>query len=185
MDPCRAESLGSPGLYRHTQERRSALSQRDGSRSRRTSDSDRRPGRQPDRAVRASAIEALSLERIARLWRVEPEFREFLLEYRASAEYRKLRDGARLRQRFEEAGFGDFFYAPGGPEWQTLRTRKLPDLDSPLAARLAVDTHMSLLADGDFVNQQEAIDAALLKRTLTGTNRSSRPAAASSGIRDT
>ena len=33
-----------------------------------------------------------------------------------------------------------------------------------LARRLAVDTHMSLLADGDFVTQQEAIDAALLQR---------------------
>jgi hypothetical protein len=27
--------------------------------------------------------------------------------------------------------------------------------------RLAVDTHMSLLADGDFVKEQEGIDAAL------------------------
>jgi hypothetical protein len=28
-------------------------------------------------------------------------------------------------------------------------------------SRLAVDTHMSLLADGDFVTQQEEIDAVL------------------------
>jgi transaldolase len=100
----------------------------------------------------------------ASLWRVEREFREFLLKYRNSAEYRRLQDGARLRQRFEEAGFGDFFDAPDGAEWRALRKSKLPDLDSALSARLAVDTHMSLLADGDFVNQQEAIDAALLKR---------------------
>jgi hypothetical protein len=38
---------------------------------------------------------------------------------------------------------------------------KLPDLAAAVATRLAVDTHMSLLADGDFVTQQEAIDAAL------------------------
>jgi hypothetical protein len=47
---------------------------------------------------------------------------------------------------------------------QAYRThRHGPDLATPLAKRLAVDTHMSLLADGDFVNQQEAIDAALLQ----------------------
>ena len=59
-----------------------------------------------------------------------------------------------------EASVGDLLYAPDGWEWQALRASKLPDLVAPLATELAVDTHMSLLADGDFVRQQEAIDAA-------------------------
>lgn len=110
------------------------------------------------------ATRAVGRERIARLWQVEPEFLEFLTDYRASAEYRGLGDGERLRRRFEQAGFGDFFYAPDVRDWQILRKSKLPDLAAPLAGRLAADTHMSLLADGDFVNQQEAIDAAILRR---------------------
>jgi transaldolase len=100
-------------------------------------------------------------ERIDRLWRVEPEFVEFLVTYRASREYRELSDGEGLRRRFEEAGFGDFFYAPNAREWAELRASKLPDLAGSLVSRLAVDTHMSLLADGDFVKEQERIDAAL------------------------
>ena len=114
--------------------------------------------------IAEGAIKAVGLQQIARLWRVEPEFLEFLVDYRTSAEYRELRDGEGLRRRFENAGFGDFFYAPDAREWQTIKKSKLPDLAGPLARRLAVDTHMSLLADGDFVNQQEAIDAALLQR---------------------
>ena len=114
--------------------------------------------------ITEDAIEAVGREQIARLWRVEPEFLEFLVDYRTSAEFRELGDGERLRHRFESAGFGDFFYAPDAREWQTIKKSKLPDLAGPLARRLAVDTHMSLLADGDFVTQQEAIDAALLQR---------------------
>jgi transaldolase len=112
------------------------------------------------------AIKAVGLEHIARLWRVEPEFIEFLIDYRTSAEYRELRDGEGLRRRFETAGFVDFFYEPPAVEWQVLKKGKLPDLAGPLARTLAVDTHMSLLADGDFVLQQEAIDAALLDRAF-------------------
>ncbi|HEV8675707.1 MAG TPA: transaldolase family protein [Methylomirabilota bacterium] len=111
--------------------------------------------------IAAEATQALGTERIARLWRVEPEFVEFLRSYRATAEYRGLRDGERLWRRFEEAGYGDFFCAPDRAEWATLRTSKLPDLDSPLTARLALDTHYSLLADGDFVGHQDAIDGEL------------------------
>lgn len=114
--------------------------------------------------IAEEAIEAMGHEHIARLWRVEPDFLEFLVDYRTSSEYRQLGDGERLRRRFESAGFGDFFYAPDAREWQIFRKGKLPDLAAPLARHLAVDTHMSLLADGDFVNQQEAIDAALLQR---------------------
>jgi transaldolase len=115
------------------------------------------------------AVQAVGLDRIARLWQVEPEFVEFLLDYRSTAEYRGLRDGERLRRRFESAGFGDFFHAPDPGEWQILRRGKLPDLAAPLVTRLAVDTYMSLLADGDFVIQQEAIDAALLASVGTGS----------------
>ena len=123
--------------------------------------------------IAEEAIKAVGLEHIARLWRVEPEFLEFLVHYRTSAEYRELRDGERLRRRFEKAGFGDFFYEPDAREWQILRKSKLPDLAGPLAGHLAVDTHMSLLADGDFVNQQEAIDAALLERAFGPLERRS------------
>jgi transaldolase len=118
-------------------------------------------------------IKVVGLTRIARLWRVEPEFLEFLVHYRTSAEYRELTDGEELRRRFENAGFRDFFYAPDARDWQILRKGKLPDLAGPLARRLAVDTHMSLLADGDFVNQQEAIDAALLERAFGSLERRS------------
>jgi transaldolase len=114
--------------------------------------------------IAEDAIDAVGLRQIARLWRVEPDFVEFLDDYRASAEYRELKNGDGLRRRFESAGFGDFFYSPDAREWQTIKKSKLPDVAGPLARRLAVDTHMSLLADGDFVNQQEAIDAALLQR---------------------
>jgi transaldolase len=112
-------------------------------------------------------VRALGRSRIARLWRVEREFLEFLSTYRTSAEYRGLQDGERLRRRFEEAGFGDFFYTPDEREWRTLRASKLPDPAGPLATTLAADTHMSLRADGDFVNEQEAIDGALLDRVAS------------------
>jgi transaldolase len=112
------------------------------------------------------AIKTVGLKQIARLWRVEPDFIEFLVDYRTSAEYRELKNGDGLRRRFESAGFGDFFYAPDARDWQTIKKSKLPDLAGPLARRLAADTHMSLLADGDFVTQQEAIDTALLERAF-------------------
>jgi transaldolase len=111
--------------------------------------------------ISADVATLVEPERIDRLWRVEPEFVEFLVTYRASREYRELSDGEGLRRRFEEAGFGDFFYAPNAREWAELRASKLPDLAGSLVGRLAVDTHMSLLADGDFVKEQEGIDAAL------------------------
>jgi transaldolase len=125
--------------------------------------------------IAQDAIEAVGLERIARLWRIEPEFLEFLVDYGTSAEYRTLRDGDELRRRFEGAGFGDFFYVPNSRVWQMLRKSKLPDLPGPLARRLAADTHMSLLADADFVNQQEAIDTALLQRAFGLAERRSWP----------
>jgi transaldolase len=113
------------------------------------------------------AVEAVGLHRIGRLWQVEPEFVQFLVDYGSTAEYRGLRDGERLRRRFEDAGFGDFFHAPDPREWQIVRRGKLPDLTAPLVTRLAVDTYMSLLADGDSVSQQDAMDADLLASSGT------------------
>lgn len=110
------------------------------------------------------ALAALGSERIARLWRVEPEFVEFLLDYRSSREYDALRDGDVLAHRFDDAGWGDFFYAPRRREWDALRRSKLPDLGAELTRRLALDTLYTLLADGDFANEQRLIDAALTRQ---------------------
>jgi transaldolase len=108
-----------------------------------------------------SVLRALRPERLRRLWAVEPELVDFLLDYRASAEYRALQDGDRLRRRFEAAGFGDMFHTPTSQEREALRRSKLPDLASPLTTRLALDTLYSLLADADFEKEQALIDARL------------------------
>lgn len=110
------------------------------------------------------AARVLGWERIARLWRVESEFVDFLCEYAVTEEYRRLADSEQLWRRFEAAGFGDFFYAPTTVEWELLRRNKLPDLASPLTADLALDTLYSLLADGDFAREQDEIDAELARR---------------------
>lgn len=107
---------------------------------------------------------ALGVDRIARLYRVEPELVEFLLAFRGSAEYRGLRDGDRLVRRFEEAGFGDLFYAPTDTEWSELRRSKLPDPATPLSHRLSLDTLFTLLADADFEKYQEEMDREIEKR---------------------
>ncbi|HYM98154.1 MAG TPA: hypothetical protein VET25_00290, partial [Aestuariivirgaceae bacterium] len=93
-------------------------------------------------------------------YRVEPEFIEFLAELRASAEYATI-DGEGLFKRFDEAGFGDFFYAPSASEWRELRKGKLPDLDSPLTKSLPLDTLYTLLAIGDFTNFQDRMDESI------------------------
>jgi transaldolase len=111
----------------------------------------------------AEALAALGSERIARLWRVEPELIEFLRAYGGSREYAALRDGDELARRCDEAGFGDLFYAPRPREWAVLRRGKLPDLGADLTRRLPLDTLYTLLADGDFDTEQDAIDAALAR----------------------
>lgn len=104
-------------------------------------------------------VAALGTQRIARLYRVEPELIAFMTELRNSQDYQRLQDGDQLVKRFEQAGFGDLFYAPTATEWQELRTSKLPDLRSPLTGRLPIDTLYSLLADADFEKYQEEMDA--------------------------
>jgi transaldolase len=117
-----------------------------------------------DLGIAAEVERRMGHERIARLWRVEPEFVEFLLEYRASDEYRNARDGEALLRRFEKAGFGDFFHVPSAAEREELRRGKLPDLESPLTQRLALDTLYALLADADFEKHQEQIDREIGRR---------------------
>lgn len=101
--------------------------------------------------------EKIGVEKIKRLYRVEPEFIEFLIELRSSPEYASI-DGDGLFKRFDQAGFGDFFYSPSPAEWQELRKGKLPDFDSELTRRLPLDTLYTLLAIADFGNFQERMD---------------------------
>ncbi len=102
-------------------------------------------------------LDRISLEKIQKLYQVEPEFIEFLLKLRASTEFQTI-GGDQLYKRFDEAGFGDFFYVPSASEWKELRKGKLPDLDSPLTQALPLDTLYSLLAIGDFINFQDRMD---------------------------
>jgi transaldolase len=108
--------------------------------------------------------DTLGADGLGRLWRVEPEFIEFLSEYGASNEYRDLNESEILQRRFEQAGFGDFFYAPTEQEWSVLQRSKVPDLDAPLTRRIALDTLYSLLADADFLKEQDLIDAEFVAR---------------------
>jgi transaldolase len=103
--------------------------------------------------------QALGPDRIARLFRIEPELLEFLRAFRETAEYRAMTSGEALFRRFEEAGFADLFHVPDAAERQALRRSKLPDLAGELTRRLPLDTHYSLLADADFEKIQEAMDA--------------------------
>lgn len=111
-----------------------------------------------------AVLDILSLERISRLWRVEPELVGFLRELRGSEEYGRMTDGEELARRFEREGFADLFYAPSPEEWVEMRRSKLPDLQSALTRRIALDTLYSLLADADFENEQAAIDRQIESR---------------------
>ena len=111
-------------------------------------------------ALADNVVEKVGLEKIKQLYQVEPEFIEFLVELRDSAEYATI-DGEGLFKRFDEAGFGDFFYTPSASEWRELRRGKLPDLDSPLTKALPLDTLYTLLAVGDFTNFQDRMDESI------------------------
>jgi transaldolase len=101
---------------------------------------------------------------IAKLYEVEPEFIEFLNEYRQTVEYRNLQDGDRLFERFAEAGFGDLFHFPSAAEWVEIRRDKLPDLEAPTTQRLSLDTLYSLTAGADFEKHQAAMDREIKER---------------------
>lgn len=111
-----------------------------------------------------TVLDSLSLERISRLWRVEPELIGFLREFRGSEEYRRMTDGDELARRFDREGFADLFYTPSPEEWGEMRRSKLPDLQSALTRKIALDTLYSLLADADFENEQAAIDRQIESR---------------------
>jgi transaldolase len=114
--------------------------------------------------IGAEVIDALGTERIGRLYTVEPELIQFLIELRRRPEYQNLRDGAQLFTYFDRAGFGDLFYAPSPAEWQELRKNKLPDLSASLTRRMPIDTLFSLLADADFDKFQEDMDRQIAAR---------------------
>lgn len=96
---------------------------------------------------------------IKRLYHVEPDLARFMTELRSSKEYQALTDGDRLVKLFDQAGFGDLFYAPSAGEWTEMRKNKLPDFDTELPKRLPLDTLFTLLADADFEKYQEEMDA--------------------------
>lgn len=114
--------------------------------------------------IAGDVLQAFGHERIARLYRVEPELVRFLTDFRGSKEYQTVRDGDQLFKRIDQAGFGDLFYTPTAAEWQALRKNKLPDPSSPLTTRLPLDTLYSLLADADFEKFQEDMDAMIAAR---------------------
>jgi transaldolase len=112
----------------------------------------------------SDAVEkTLGPERIARLYRVEPEFVDFLRELRRAKDYAAL-DGEGLQRRFDRAGFGDFFHVPSADDRRELARGKLPDLEGALVRRVPLDTHYSLLANADFARHQAEIDAEVEKR---------------------
>ncbi len=102
--------------------------------------------------------DCLGTKGIARTYKVEPELIQFLSEFRATREFAALRDGDDVFRHFDRAGFGDFFYSPTPSQWQEMGAGNLPQLDSPLTARLPIDTLFTLLADADFEKSQEDID---------------------------
>jgi transaldolase len=109
-------------------------------------------------------LRSVGTARIARLYNVEPELIQFMTELRKSKDYDGMRDGDQLAKRFDQAGFGDLFYAPSANEWTELRKSKLPDFASPLTARLPLDTLYTLLADADFEKFQEEMDRMIDER---------------------
>lgn len=113
--------------------------------------------------IAPAVLEKVGKARIARLYDVEPDLVRFMTELRNSKEYQSLNDGDALAKRFDQAGFGDIFYAPTPTEWQEMRKNKLPVLDSELTRRLPLDTLFTLLADADFEKYQEEMDGMIRK----------------------
>ena len=114
--------------------------------------------------INSEVLQQLGAAKIAALYEIEPEFLEFLNEYRQSVEYRTLEDGDVLYRQFDKAGFGDFFYGPADSEWKEIRLDKFPDLKGELTERLSLDTFFSLLADADFEKYQDQMDREIEER---------------------
>lgn len=113
--------------------------------------------------LKEEVVSKIGENRLRSLFVVEPEFIEFLITLRNSAEFEEM-DGEGLQKSFEKAGFGDFFYAPTVQEWAELKKGKLPDLNSELTKKIALDMLYSLLAIGDFSNFQHKMDAEVIKK---------------------
>lgn len=93
----------------------------------------------------------LGMERMARLYRVEPELLEFLRDLRQRVhDLTLVVDGDALGEAFDRASFGDVFHRPTEEERAEMRESKLPKLDGDLEGRIPLDTHYSLLANADF-----------------------------------
>jgi transaldolase len=108
-------------------------------------------------------VEKVGSKRLTQLYKIEPDYLQFLVELRCSPDFDKL-DGDGLFKKFDQAGFGEVFYSPTQAEWQELRKNKLPDLDSPLTKKLPLDTLYSLLAVADFMKFQEGMDQRIAER---------------------
>jgi transaldolase len=114
--------------------------------------------------IATEVLDKVGSERIARLYRIEPEFIEFLQEFRNTAEYKQMRDGTQIFKRLEQAGYADLFYAPNHSEWAEIRRGKLPDIAAPLTRQLPLDTLYTLLAHADFEKFQAEIDSTIGQR---------------------
>jgi len=110
-----------------------------------------------------NVLDKIGKTRLESLYTVEPEFIEFLKEVRNGSDFDDL-DGEGLYQKFAEAGYDDMFYSPTEDDWHELKKNKLPDLDSLLTAKLALDTLYSLLAFADFTKFQDEMDERIANR---------------------
>ena len=110
-----------------------------------------------------NVLDKIGKTRLESLYTVEPEFIEFLKEVRNGSDFDDL-DGEGLYQKFAGAGYDDMFYSPTEDDWHELKKNKLPDLDSPLTAKLALDTLYSLLAFADFTKFQDEMDERIANR---------------------
>lgn len=111
--------------------------------------------------IDAEVIDALGMDRISRLYKVEPELIEFLTSFRRTAEFARMNDGDALYKRFDQEGFGDIFCCPSDSQWAELKKAKLPDINTNISKEIALDTLYTLLADADFEKYQVSNDAAI------------------------
>ncbi len=109
-----------------------------------------------DLGLSPEAERRLGVDRVDRLFDVEPDFVEFLTTYGRSDSFAAARDGEAVARRFDEAGFGDFFAFPSESEWRELARSKVPEIREGNVHVL--DTELSLRANADFATHQRYID---------------------------